>query len=1459
MLFALSAYMKHKIKIIGLILAALCLLSPQKLYALDVLKSIKESAVELGETLLQKGKKLPKTIAVLPATGEGEEQDKAEIRTTFSNHISYKNYEQIKITDVDEKLHLAKKETGKNFNELSPQELGKILNVDGLIYVHVVGIEKVYAALYASLTLKLKVKLVNAENGETIWEKEDSVTERSGGVPTSPWGAISTAVSSALVLRESVKIALTDKLCRSLAKEMPEPKVAKAKKPPVIFSVVSNALDSPFKAQDEILVSLRGQEGLTAYFNIGDVKKAIQLAEINPGEYVGKYVVTDGDNLKNKTITAYLYNSKDRLESQYTIPYAITMDTTPPAPISDLKISMVKEGFNIFWKQPNEDDLKDFVIQKASVDSPEFTELAATSVPEYTDTDITFGKKYYYRVFARDKANNMSKYVEIVKTAVKQGPTYITGEVKENTIFYEAGSPYIIKGSVVVQKGASITVEEGAVVEFEKDSQLVVSGKLFINGKKEANITFKGSEYSIILKDTTKDAMKAEHAYFLGGKRFVISNASALFSNTIFEDFNTALIIERNSVVELKDSVFRKNKLGIKVTDSDINFNNTEISQSDKAIELYGNTKIKAQGIKLLNNNLHLFSENLVELREMEISEKQELDVIKKIRGNVDISRIVPFGKSFRILKKEAIDDIKKELSFALLKNNHAEAKAKIKLIEELSPKDFYDISDVAAYVYFYNGNVEKAKDILAKGASKSPKELEKFFSEQDKSNISVLFTDVKVALGQTLDGVDRAAVTKAKWRAVKMFTEEKVANIDREKLSVINDKIIPKSNDYILNVVTIYTETGDVRYDGYYMVFLDSKRLLDDLKENRLLGDVLMETKFAVVDCTGLGMTKQYVAKTLQRFNFIYSDYGTGSCDPSQYYDRAKTKEIDVIVTITESAKVSPSLLGGNLKNIQANLDIKGYDVFLSKPLFSLTKGANVYHMNDETGKEIAIKSAIDSVSERFEREILSLEKTFSSDEARKKVKKAFFAEKFLPPVEVKVTKAESVFANNYKVYGEKPFTEVVVSNNTSGVLEKLKVTFMVKNYMDFPSETVIEKVEPLSSKTVNMSAIFNNRLLELTENSTLLADVSVKYVKNGNEKEVNVTHPIQVFEKHALIWDDRAKIAIYATPKDPAIVDFSREISRNIKEKIFSTSFSLGVAVFEAIRSIGTIYQQDPNNPYQLVSEKSGTVDYVQYARETLKRKAGDCDDLVSLFISVMESLGIKTAAIDYPGHILAMFDTGISKEDLEKYGFKRDMVIIYEDNVFIPVELTLLGESFYRAWQKGAANYYENLGRGLKIISMEKAWQTYKPATLPMEGHSFAVPSNFKGFYEDSLKVVAGMRNEEVYKMVTSNQIKPEQAVYLAQKTSSLDDSIMLGRFLVQKGVVQPLFLNDLGNVLFKAKKYEEAVQYYKMALEKSEDNPFIMNNLMEAYKQAGRKNDAKMLRERIKILAPFLLED
>lgn len=1452
--------MRSKKRINVLILLLIVILLPQKLGAiepLETLKTLKDTALGLGEAIL--GKKLPKTIAVLPATGEGDEQEKNEIRTTFSNHISYKNYDQQRLSETDAKLHIAIKATGKTINQLTPQELGKYLKVDGLVYVHIVGIEKVYAALYASLTLKLKVKLVNADTGETIWEKEDSVTERSGGVPTSPWGAISTAVTSAMVLRESVKISLVDKLCRSLAKEMPEPKVTRAKKLPVIFSVLTNALDGPFKQQDEILVSLRGEEGLTAYFDIGDVRKAIMLSEIKPGEYVGKYVVTEGDNWNSKTVTAYLYNPREKLESRYIVPYGVTVDTIPPQPVTDPKITFQQEGFHLYWTPPKDEDVKDFVIYRATIDNPDFIEIATTSLPEYLDKDIEFGKKYYYRIFARDRAKNISKSVELTKVAVKQGPTYITGQIRENTFFYAAGSPYILKGNIEVTKNSSLTVEEGAVIIMENNSTLSISGKLYLEGKKDAIVTVKGSDYSIILKDSTKDAFRADYTYFIGGKRFVISNACATFSNTTFEDFNIALIIDKNSNVNISRAIFRKNKAGIKVTDSVLDITDIEISGSEKAMELTGNVALRAKNIKMKNNNLHISSENPIELPDLEVSESESVELIKKIYGQIEIKQLKPFGKNFSSVKNEFIENLKREFAVAILKDSLKEAKEKVELLKELSLKDFYDLVDPIAYLYYKNGEKEKAKDLLTKATPKAQKELEKVLNDAGKGDITILFTDIKMSIGQTADGVERGAITKAKWRAVKSFVEDNVADLDREKLVILNDKIIPKSSEYVLNIVPLCSQMTDMFYNGYYMVFLDKNRLMDTLKEYRLAGENYREIKIAVVDCTALGFTKNRLLNTLKKLSFEFVEYGTGSCEPSNYYEKAKAANIDLIVVISETSRVAPSLLGGNLKNIQATVELKGYDALVGKPVFNLTKGTNIYHMNDEEGKEIAIRNAFEKLSERLEREILSLEKSFSADENRKKSKKAFYAEKHLPPLEIKVEKSEVIFANDYKSYAERPFIEITINNNTSQNIELIKVFFTIKDFMDFPTEKRIDKLDALSSQTLKLTAVFNNKLLELTESSTIQSDITVKFVKDGVEKQINTTHPIEVYEKHALVWNDRDKISIFVTPKDPIIVDFSRNVSRSVKKKVFSKNFTLGLAVFEAMRSIGIIYQQDPTSPYQLSSGKTDTIDYVQYPRETLKRRTGDCDDLVVLFLSIMGSLGVKAQAIDFPGHILAMFEAGIEKEDIDKIGIKRDLVVIYDNKVYIPVELTLLSENFYKAWMKGVDNYNANIGRGLRIVELEKAWQTYKPATLPPETLNIQLPNNYMNFYNSAYENCLNLRNDVILKNINQKLTIPEQALYLTYNTCSTEDALILGKYLIENGIDSSSFFNDLGNLYYLEKKYIDALQYYKKALEKESDNPFYIKNILLALQKTGERGEIKNYKSKLKRLAPFLLED
>lgn len=124
---------------------------------------------------------------------------------------------------------------------------------------------------------------------------------------------------------------------------------------------------------------------------------------------------------------------------------------------------------------------------------------------------------------------------------------------------------------------------------------------------------------------------------------------------------------------------------------------------------------------------------------------------------------------------------------------------------------------------------------------------------------------------------------------------------------------------------------------------------------------------------------------------------------------------------------------------------------------------------------------------------------------------------------------------------------------------------------------------------------------------------------------------------------------------------------------------------------------YQSDPNVPYY-------KDDRVQFAMETLEIESGDCDDLVVLYTSLLQSLGIKTAFIQVRdpessmAHLFMMFDTNIPVESAAAISTNEKRYIIREDgrgerHIWIPVETTLLAHGFEEAWQKGALNYLKD----------------------------------------------------------------------------------------------------------------------------------------------------------------------
>lgn len=117
--------------------------------------------------------------------------------------------------------------------------------------------------------------------------------------------------------------------------------------------------------------------------------------------------------------------------------------------------------------------------------------------------------------------------------------------------------------------------------------------------------------------------------------------------------------------------------------------------------------------------------------------------------------------------------------------------------------------------------------------------------------------------------------------------------------------------------------------------------------------------------------------------------------------------------------------------------------------------------------------------------------------------------------------------------------------------------------------------------------------------------------------------------------------------------------------------------------------------------VSDPRSSVEYVQFPRETIERKGGDCDDLSVAFSSLLESVGIQTAFVDYRAddgvsHVNLLINTGLSPEQAglitnndKKYFIRANNKMI--DEVWIPLETTSLA-TFENAWTMGADKFNE-----------------------------------------------------------------------------------------------------------------------------------------------------------------------
>ena len=456
--------------------------------------------------------------------------------------------------------------------------------------------------------------------------------------------------------------------------------------------------------------------------------------------------------------------------------------------------------------------------------------------------------------------------------------------------------------------------------------------------------------------------------------------------------------------------------------------------------------------------------------------------------------------------------------------------------------------------------------------------------------------------------------------------------------------------------------------------------------------------------------------------------------------------------------------------------------------------------------------------------------------------------------PLEIEVVKLRDVFSNSYKIYEQDGVGLIKLTNNTDKPIEKIKVSFMLNNFMDFPTEGMIDKLLPGQSEEAILKAVFNNNILAITEDSSIQAMIEASYFQDGNRQAYSKNAAVTIYDKHRMTWDEHERFASFVTPKDTPIINFARSVATQFKET--KDESQLAAALFDSMGVMGFTYIQNPSDPYQVslaktaTTAKTDTVDYVQYPRETLERKSGDCVDMVAFYSTALESMGITTLALEVPDHLLMMFSTGINA-DADGYTM-NDMYVIHDGLLWIPVEATVVGKPFIKAWELGAANYYKWKGKGLAILDVHNAWNTFKPATLPNSTlKSLDIPPDtiekkFPGDFISMLKISSQTKTRRYLQAIQKNPgdlgAHLQMGIILA-KIGDREEAMKYFDKVLSAEPKNAAALNNRGNIFMLKEKYPEAQKAYLAASQADPKDAYVWVNLAKSYKAVNDTQKAK----------------
>jgi tetratricopeptide (TPR) repeat protein len=462
------------------------------------------------------------------------------------------------------------------------------------------------------------------------------------------------------------------------------------------------------------------------------------------------------------------------------------------------------------------------------------------------------------------------------------------------------------------------------------------------------------------------------------------------------------------------------------------------------------------------------------------------------------------------------------------------------------------------------------------------------------------------------------------------------------------------------------------------------------------------------------------------------------------------------------------------------------------------------------------------------------------------------------------------SVFPVFYAYYDDHAVGSAVVKNASGKPLSDVRVSFIIKQFMDGPKEcATIARLEPGETRQVSLYALLTSRILGVTEPTKVTAEVDVTASEpNGSQDQGSTTVAVSVYDRNAMTWDDDRKAAAFVSPKDPWVLILSNNVTsmvRDLRNPGVNRNLQTAIAFHDALRIYGLAYSPNPSTPYSYTSTHTEVVDFLKFPRQTLSYRAGDCSDLSILYSSVFESVGIPTAFITVPGHIFMAIDLDMTPEEAKQKLPDSENLIFRDGRTWLPIETTIRDKGLLDAWQVAAEEWHEGVAnKTAAFYPVHDAWKAYQPVGLEADATSPQLPASdlvtlafnaeLSRRVDQELAWVTGPLTQAIGREATPRALNARGVAHA--RYGQLDKAQADFQAAIAANGNYAFALLNLGNLANLRSDEKAAYDYYSQAAKAAPDDPHALIALAQAASALGKTDEAGTAFEAAKKIDPQL---